>query len=59
MIRLIIINALFRIYHNNTYIDYDISCAECSGPFCFEKYIGIPSKLYLKCKIYHGESVLV
>lgn len=59
MVRLIIINALFRIHYNNIYIDYDISCAECSGPSCFEKHMGIPSKIYFKCKVYHGASVLV
>lgn len=59
MVRLIIINALFRIYHNNIYINYDISCAECSGPFCFKKPMGIPSKFYFKCRVYHSASVLV
>ena len=59
MVRLIIINALFRMYRNNIDIDYDISCATCSGPFCFDENIYEFTRLYMQCKIYYSPSVKV
>lgn len=59
MVRLIYINALFGICDDHMSIDYDISCATCSGPFCFDENTYMFSRLYMKCEVYYSTSIKV